>query len=280
MIKISRSQYLEIAAHLLLWLLYFTSVNVDWTANWWDKSLRPHTPAPLTVLIFPVFCYANALWLVPRYFNLKNWYRYLLWGMVIYLMPELLRAGLSVFFDPQASFSGELTGRDSFIPGAPGAFFPAMNVSFGYRFTKDWFINRRIIQHLRTKTKGQQKEKAASIPEPEVARLMTRLQVEMEAQQLYLDPNLSLRDLADRLQTTDKKLSQLLNQHLATNFYDYINSFRIARFKEKMSTGLNEQLSIVGLAMDCGFRSKSSFYRAFRKEVGLSPTEYQAGLST
>lgn len=277
---ISKAQKWEIALHLLLWLFYFICINVDWTVNWWDSSLRPNTPAPLSVLIFPLFCYVNAMWLVPRYFNLKDWPRYLLFGSLIFLLPELLRAGLVGWLDPQISFSGAVMSRDSFIFGAPSAFFLAMNASFGYRFTKDWLFNRPRVQEWKQRApRASGMEKSTTLPTAEAEQLMSNLQQLMDSEQVYLDPQLSLRGLAYRMSITDKKLSQLLNQHLHTNFYDYVNAYRIALFKEKLHAGMGQQYSIVGMATECGFRSKSSFYRAFRKQVGLSPTEYLGRLS-
>ncbi|MEM6803057.1 MAG: helix-turn-helix domain-containing protein, partial [Bacteroidota bacterium] len=77
-----------------------------------------------------------------------------------------------------------------------------------------------------------------------------------------------------KLDTTDKKLSYLLNQQLATNFYEYINKHRIAHFKQALSDKKNSNYSLLGLAYDAGFKSKSSFYRIFKKETGMSPSAY------
>ncbi|WP_010180097.1 helix-turn-helix domain-containing protein [Aquimarina agarilytica] len=97
----------------------------------------------------------------------------------------------------------------------------------------------------------------------------------LQTQKPYLDENLSLNSLANLVGTSDKKLSILLNQHLKTTFYDLINKKRVDAVKEKIKYGECEKLTILGVAHESGFKSKSSFNRIFKKETGQSPTEYK-----
>ncbi len=90
----------------------------------------------------------------------------------------------------------------------------------------------------------------------------------------YLDPDLSLFRLADQITTSDKNLSCFFNQHLETSFYDYLNKARVNEFIDRIKSGEYQNYSLSGIALDCGFKSKSSFYRAFKKEKHLSPKEY------
>ncbi len=90
----------------------------------------------------------------------------------------------------------------------------------------------------------------------------------------YLDNDLTLNKLAKQLGTTDKKLSYYLNNHLKTNFYDFINGHRVEAFIKKIDSDLIEHLSLLGIAYECGFKSKSSFNRIFKKHTGLSPSAY------
>lgn len=91
----------------------------------------------------------------------------------------------------------------------------------------------------------------------------------------YLQQELTLNGLAELVGTTDKKLSSLLNHHLNISFYDFINQYRVDEVKEKLKLGEYEKYSLLGLAYTCGFNSKSSFYRAFKKETGISPTTFK-----
>jgi len=91
----------------------------------------------------------------------------------------------------------------------------------------------------------------------------------------YLDESLSLSQLAEKLEITDKKLSELLNQHLNTNFYNFINEYRVAEVKEKLIKKDNEKHTLLSIAYDCGFQSKTSFNRVFKQKTGVSPSKFR-----
>ncbi|MBW1296763.1 helix-turn-helix domain-containing protein [Aquimarina litoralis] len=111
--------------------------------------------------------------------------------------------------------------------------------------------------------------------ETEIDTLKSRIEQILDGDKLYLDPELTLKNLADEVGITEKKLSFFLNQELNTSFYDVINSYRIKEFKERIDEEENEKYSVLGIAYTCGFNSKSSFYRIFKKETGVSPAQYK-----
>ena len=113
----------------------------------------------------------------------------------------------------------------------------------------------------------------------EVAHLVPKLEFLMTEKKCYQNQNISILSLARELKTTNKKLSILLNSHLGVSFYDYINKFRVDDIKTRLKKG-EDLLSIDGIAKDCGFKSRSSFYRTFKQEVGCTPSEFKkrAGL--
>lgn len=91
---------------------------------------------------------------------------------------------------------------------------------------------------------------------------------------LYKDPNLTLAKLAGFLGWPINTVSKIINETLQTNFNDLINRHRVSAFKELALSPQSERYSILGLGQECGFRSKASFYRVFKKETGMTPTEY------
>lgn len=87
----------------------------------------------------------------------------------------------------------------------------------------------------------------------------------------YLDPNLTLRSLADQIDIHPNKLSWLINEMHEQNFNQFINKYRVEHFKKLIVNPDNAQFSILGLAYDSGFNSKTVFNTYFKKSTGKSP---------
>lgn len=96
----------------------------------------------------------------------------------------------------------------------------------------------------------------------------------MQKDKLYLDPELTLVDLAQKLKIHPNTLSQVINSKEKKNFYDFVNAHRIKEFKRVISQPESQQYSLLGLALQCGFNSKTSFNRNFKKTTGLTPTDF------
>lgn len=108
----------------------------------------------------------------------------------------------------------------------------------------------------------------------ELSTLKVNLEQLMEQQKMYLDPNLSLGVLANAVILRPKQLSGLLNNMLGKSFYDFVNEYRIKDAKERLVDLQNKNLTIEAIANQSGFKSKSSFNNAFRKQTGITPREY------
>ncbi|MEM8889543.1 MAG: helix-turn-helix domain-containing protein [Bacteroidota bacterium] len=118
------------------------------------------------------------------------------------------------------------------------------------------------------------KYKRNKINEEEARAISHQLQDIIENEQLFLDSNLSLQKLSKRLQVSTVKISQTLNEYSNTTFNDYINGYRIAEAKEMIKNG--SPLTLEAISMDCGFNSKSTFYSAFRKQTGMTPSKFRS----
>jgi AraC-like DNA-binding protein len=273
-----RSLKAEVMIHLLFWVFIFSAVNVSWTDNWFDPDLRPITPAPLSVILFPVLFYAHAFWAFPRFFKQRKWGAYALSLFLIFLLPELIRVIVYSFFLDK-SMIAELLSRDSFVFGVPSTVWMSFLLSTGYMITRDWFrihSETQLTADPDSPEQGHQSpynKQLLSTTEADV--MMGKLGNLMDSDKApYKNPNFTLRDAARALDTTDKKISALLNNHMNTGFSEYINRLRINAFLEGLKRGELDRLSITGFALQCGFSSKTSFYRAFKKETGCTPTEY------
>ncbi|MEM8907506.1 MAG: helix-turn-helix domain-containing protein, partial [Bacteroidota bacterium] len=110
--------------------------------------------------------------------------------------------------------------------------------------------------------------------DPTPKALISRIQLHMEEQKPYLEPSLKMGDLAQQLNLSPHELSRTLNQGLGASFFVFVNAYRIQAFIELRRNPLQTHRSILQLAYQVGFNSKSSFNRAFRKAKGQSPSEF------
>jgi AraC-like DNA-binding protein len=96
----------------------------------------------------------------------------------------------------------------------------------------------------------------------------------LEKDKLYLNPELTIKDLADHIETTVKALSQVINQNFNKKFYDFINSYRCNEVKVILLNS-SEKMTVIEAMYQSGFNSKSSFNKEFKKLTGQTPTEFK-----
>ena len=108
---------------------------------------------------------------------------------------------------------------------------------------------------------------------------VTTLLQHMNDKEPFLNPDLTLGTLAKELSVTPEFLSDILNGHLKSNFFDFTNQFRIEKFKALCKTNKKEKLTLIAIAYECGFNSKATFNRVFKKRVGMTPGEYSRQVS-
>ncbi len=97
----------------------------------------------------------------------------------------------------------------------------------------------------------------------------------MEAKKPYLEGDLVLPQLAQQLGISANYLSQIINEQLKVNFYDFVNGYRVEEAKRLIQSAGQEKLNILNIALDSGFNSKSAFYTAFKKATLMTPTQYR-----
>jgi adenylate cyclase len=105
--------------------------------------------------------------------------------------------------------------------------------------------------------------------------VFTQLEAFMATDLPYLNPALTLRSLAGQIQIHPNQLSWVLNEYARKNFNAFINHYRIEHFKKLATDPANAHISLIGLAYESGFNSKTVFNTAFKKEVGMTPSAYQ-----
>jgi AraC-like DNA-binding protein len=114
----------------------------------------------------------------------------------------------------------------------------------------------------------------SALTEAHAEQLATRIKSAMTQDALYLDPNLSLQKLSRHVGALPNQISQTLNEQIGSTFFDYIAHHRIEAAKPLIVEGMANSLTV---SLDVGFNSRSTFYKAFKRETGMTPKAYRDG---
>jgi AraC-like DNA-binding protein len=117
-------------------------------------------------------------------------------------------------------------------------------------------------------------EKSSLTPERAEVYLRKLLQV-METESLYRDGNLTLQKLAERLSIPVNHLSQIINERLGQTFIDFIGAYRVKEAQKMLLDPAKKHYTVIAIAEEVGFNSKSAFNAVFKKQVNMTPSEYR-----
>lgn len=118
---------------------------------------------------------------------------------------------------------------------------------------------------------GHVKYEKSALDADRAARIARKLQTAMERDEVFRDPNLSLMSLSQHVGVSTNYVSQSLNEHLGVSFFDFVNGSRVEASKSMIIAGA-KPISVI--AYEVGFNSRSSFYTAFKKNTGMTPSEF------
>ena len=127
-------------------------------------------------------------------------------------------------------------------------------------------------------TKFQIKYSGSRLSDSEAKRYAGKLTDYMKSAKPYLNPDLSLPQLATELNISTHYLSQVINEQFNLNFFDFVNGYRVDAFKEKIIDPSFRNFSLLGIAFECGFNSKSAFNRIFKQSTGITPSQFKKDL--
>jgi len=137
----------------------------------------------------------------------------------------------------------------------------------------NWF--HVVLIQEETSEEEVQKNKLSSKTDTYYQHLMQLMQEE----KLYTDVELTLQNLSERLGISASYLSRIINEKENKNFFEFVNAFRVQDIKEKLVDKDYEHYSILGIALESGFKSKSTFNTVFKKLTGQTPSAYQKQFS-
>ena len=197
-----------------------------------------------------------------------GWVKHMLYGAIIVICIDLSSSYYETFYSELSFNSGYITIITMII-------FIVYLGYFGINQSKILLPDFIIANNTAKDTAKTQKHHLSNYSKQELKELQTRLEYLLNKDHNYLNENLTLSKLAQLIPTTDKKLSTLLNQYMHTTFYDIINKYRVEAVKNKLKSEQSKDDRLLDIAYSCGFNSKTSFNRIFKKETGYSPSEYK-----
>ncbi|HNP23950.1 MAG TPA: AraC family transcriptional regulator [Panacibacter sp.] len=115
----------------------------------------------------------------------------------------------------------------------------------------------------------------AGLGENEKQLVLQNIQQYMQLHKPYLDPELTLDDLSVKMKLKPKIVSQIINEMLEQNFFEFINTYRIEEAKRLLTKPKDKKITVLEVMYDVGFNSKSSFNTLFKKYTGITPTEFR-----
>ena len=124
------------------------------------------------------------------------------------------------------------------------------------------------------KSKKQHKTIDAQL-DAENLNKVKELDLLMDREKIYMDSDLGLSQLAEKIDVSANHLSMLLNDYVGKNFYDYVNHYRVEEVKKRLVDPNYQKQTISSIGGDCGFNSKSAFNRIFKNMTGQTPSQYQ-----
>nr|WP_324257234.1 AraC family transcriptional regulator [Cellvibrio fontiphilus] len=119
---------------------------------------------------------------------------------------------------------------------------------------------------------GVKEPEVSSAPSPET---VARIRATMENQQLYLTQNLTIEDFAKQVGIHYREVSSIINSEFNTNFFEFVNEYRVKRAKQLLLDPAKAQMTILDILLESGFNSKSSFHRFFKRYTGTSAAEFR-----
>jgi AraC-like DNA-binding protein len=195
-----------------------------------------------------------------------EWLAFMLGGFAFLLLISFVytflpAVGLTQLFDPL------------FVTGFIFIFFFSISVVWrGLR-------QPEIFAGIEQQDDKSEKKYASTIKEDERSIALTKIKELMEAEKIFLDPDLTLEKMAMKTPFSPKRLSQLINDSYQQNFFEFINSFRIREAERIFQTSRDRKLTVLEVMYSCGFNSKSSFNTIFKQKTGKTPSDYRKGLN-
>ncbi len=183
---------------------------------------------------------------------------------------------LNVDFDPGFGISSALSGLFVYLLGYWGL------------FKSDWLLQSNVAQSMEQLASEQNKiptlpaarkslgrYEKSGLSNERAQQILSDLLRLMKERQPYIDSELTLPQLAEQLGVSSHNLSEVLNVHCQSTFFDFINQYRIEHVKRELGDPAKKHVKILAIALDAGFNSKAAFNMIFKRYTGMTPSGYR-----
>ncbi len=197
-----------------------------------------------------------------------NWMRKLLYGVITILLIDCFNGQAMNFSNLEFPHYLSLYIKIVFL---------LFIIAIGYHGINQGSIFSSL-HHFQGTVKNNSKNEKVKSTSNETTQQQTEILVKyMQQEKVYLNSELRIQDISVDLNIPVHVLSQIINTNLNQNFYDFVNTHRIEEVKSRLKDSSYNDLTIVAIANDCGFNSKATFNRLFKKHTNLTPTQYKKG---
>jgi len=184
-----------------------------------------------------------------------SWLKFILYGYIVASFTNIILHIPALEIDPSTS---NLLTFFAFLVFFTMLFYKAL-------INPDLFLG----------TEENPKYKSSPLAERDAKLILKKLDQFMQIKQPYLDPSITVKQLADKLTISDRVLSQIINEYMKQNFYDFINNYRINFAKNLLNNPVDNKMTVLEILYEAGFNSKSAFNVAFKKETGVTPSQFR-----
>jgi len=254
----------------------------------WPKLAYYSTLAqtPIKIVSFTAYLALSIRLLVRHRQRIKSIFSYrekitlnwLIALLALFLFGLINGLGVLIFFQEYAEetqimgFMGFFSMLAIFYLGVMGLMQPVIYL----RKEQSYLEQERQHEIEQSETKeDSNKYQKSSLAETDMQRIASKLEEKIEAEKLYLDPSLSLPKLAENIGVSPNYVSQTINSVFKLSFFDYINGLRVEHAKTLLSSTTNDHLSVVDIAVEAAFNSRSTFYAAFKQATGKTPAQFR-----
>lgn len=252
------SGFLSMTLYYLLSLKYYTIYEkiIKQTLSFTDMILFSWIKKYLLAFLFMQLLWLLFFLFYPDWGNFKEkWWYYLFFSMLLYYI----------------GITGYVNNIKALIP---------------FRFLKN-DLNTIYLLGEGPNINSIENNSTVSLKQSQVMEANQQIEIwkgkiieALEKDKLYKNPKLTLQDLADHLETNQTLISKMVNQGFGINFNDFINEFRIKEVIFLLQKGAHKKHTLLGIAIDSGFNSKSTFNRCFKKFTGKPPKDFIENLNS